>query len=106
MAKGKGTLRISFETQILDTLSGNPSHFGYVITPSEQWTRIEIPLDSLSIPPHSPAFQQGYTWEKVAHQVQRVEFGVYGNLVTIGDTVEIWLDDMKLTDIQLEDLTY
>ncbi len=102
IVKGKGSLRISFETHELDTLSGNGAHFGITVSLPAQWSRMVIPLDSLTVPPDSKAFQMGYTWAQVAHQVQRIEFGVYGSLAVAGDTTELWLDDIKMSDIQLE----
>ncbi len=102
MAKGKGSLRLSFETLELDTLTGNSGHFGIVVDVPSQWSRVEIPMNSLTLSPESKAFQLGYTWGQVAQNVQRIEFGVYGELATAGDTVEIWLDDIKMSDIQLE----
>ncbi len=104
MGKGKGTIRVSFETHALDTLTNNTGHFGTIVTMPNTWSPIEIELDSLTLSPESQAYWLGYTWDMVSDRVNRIEFGVYGTLAIPGETIELWLDDIKLSDIQLKDL--
>lgn len=97
MTRGKGRIRVTLESPLLD----NPldDHFEFVVDLPMEWSRIAIPVDSLRLPTGSAAAARGVTWQQVASTIIRVEFLVKREHNTPGDTIEFWLDDIFLDGV-------
>lgn len=101
MAKGHGTIRVSISTEILDTLAGNWDHFGAQAAMPVNWTKMEIPVDSLALFAGSPAALSGITWPEASIRARRINFEVMDQFTALGDTVEFWLDNIVLEGVSL-----
>ncbi len=102
MAKGKGTVRVTFGNYFLDTLDGSNAQFGTTIKLKGSWEKITLSMDSLALAPNSKAAKMGVTWKQVSTAIKKIEFGVYSDNTTVGDTVELFLDELKMPNISLE----
>ncbi len=101
-AKGSGKIEVRFYSRILDTLAGNNSfQFSHVLPIPSTWTSISIPIDSLFIP--SVAFSQGYTWKKVCTAIYKIAFVAKYPDNNPGDTVTLWLDNISIDGMKLQD---
>jgi len=98
-AKGKGKVRLTVESLMLDSLGQD--QFGYLITLPAAWTRIEIPVDSLRLAKGSPAETRGISWIQSARSITRLEFVVKRDFAPPGDTTEMWIDDFNLVGVPL-----
>jgi hypothetical protein len=98
-AKGRGKVNVSLQTRMLEKIPGNSDQFSILITIPANWTRIEIPVESLKLSPGSPADLAGVLWKDAAASLLRVQFSVTHHVTTIGDTVEYWLDDIAFEGV-------
>ncbi|MBN2189175.1 MAG: hypothetical protein JW699_06960 [Chitinispirillaceae bacterium] len=71
--RGRGTLRVRFESRILDSISLYLSAYSYLIALTGSWQEITIPVDSLRI--LDPVFfPSQYPWSQESKNVLRFEF--------------------------------
>lgn len=101
-SKGTGTLRVNVKTTLIDSLEINNGHFGAVFGIPPDWTQTTIPTDSL----YSSSIHikdRGITWEQVAQSALRIEFVITEELVNDKDTVTVWLDDIAIDGLSLDD---
>jgi hypothetical protein len=97
MARGRGKVRVTVESPLLDTPLDE--QFEYVVEMPPEWTAISIPVDSLRLPPGSEPALRGVTWNQVSSGIIRIEFMVKREYTTPGDSVEFWLDDLALDGV-------
>ncbi len=106
-AKGTGELWVQL---ISDTISNgyHPDsswgHFGTYIDLSDQWQDYIIPIENLIPKPYSPQQYDKLTWEDINEKISSIEFqnGKYG--ARSDDTLDIWLDDIRLIGLEESDL--
>jgi hypothetical protein len=102
-ARGKGTVRIRFETAGLDTISLLLSAWSYPLKLTDEWTSRSISVDSLRIldPVMFPTL---YPWSRESKNVLRIEFEFSKNENPLEDTLFIELDDLVLDGVGVEAL--
>lgn len=98
-AKGKGKIRISVESLLLDSLGDD--QFSRVIDIPSEWTRIEIPVDSLSLTKGSRGDSLGITWSRASTRIFRLEFVVKKNFTAPKDTTFFWMDDLAIDGVPM-----
>lgn len=98
--KGRGRLRVSVESVLLDSL-GEDQFEAYVDLPAD-WSALSIPAESLRLPPGSEAERRGITWQAASRQIVRIEFLFLRPSTAPGDTGLLWLDDLALEGAPLE----
>lgn len=101
LARGKGTIRIRFESAGLDTNSRYLSAFSYPLRLTGQWMRYAIPVDSLRIldPVYFPNL---YPWSKESKNVLRMEFEFSKYENPLEDTLHFECDDLFLEGVGVE----
>ncbi len=105
MAKGQGRISVQLESKLLDTLTGQENnHYKKIITLTDQWTHIQIPIDSLNIPDRSPAALANISWAQIADKISRIEFVMTGWDNILNQPIQFWLDDIYLHGIGYEDI--
>jgi hypothetical protein len=98
--KGKGSIRISFSSKKVDdyTDGNNWGDLQKTITIPSQWQQITIPVDELTPPDGSQQQIDGLTWRDVRDSIRAIHFEpVFSN--NIGDTTNLWLDNIYLHGI-------
>ncbi|HEX2959344.1 MAG TPA: hypothetical protein VHO70_21095 [Chitinispirillaceae bacterium] len=103
-ARGSGTIRVSLESGIIDSITPWP-HFGYVITLDSTWRRYDIPVDSLSLIVNSKNYEMGVTLPQAIKRICRLEFeaeSIYHNLPV--ENVSIKVRNVYLKGISASEL--
>lgn len=98
--KGKGSVRISFSSKKVDdyTDGNNWGDLQKIITIPPQWQQITIPVDELTPQDGSQQQIDGLTWQAVKDSIRAIHFEpVFPN--NIGDTTNLWLDNIYLHGI-------
>lgn len=99
-ARGRGIVRVSLESALVDSINLWP-HFGYIIMLDSNWTSYEIPVDSLKLIAGTRAYQEGVTWSEAVKRVNRIEFET-STLYQDSITEDIRID---VTDLSLEGIS-
>lgn len=105
MARGHGIIHVTIKTKLLEKIKDNWDHFGIQISLPANWTKIEIPVDSLKLIPGSPAALAGVKWQQASLSAKLIEFAVMHQFTAVGDTVEYWLDDIAFEGMSIGFLT-
>lgn len=106
-ACGRGTVRVSLESGLIDTITPWP-HFGYVVTLDSTWKSYDIPVDSLSFVINGINLGSGVTWEQAVKRSTRLEFeaeSIYRNLPVENVTVKVrnvYLKGISASDLLLQ----
>lgn len=98
-AKGRGRLRVSVESKLLDSL-GEDQFEALVDLPSD-WAPVVIPVDSLRLPAGSAA--SGMTWSVASRRIIRIEFLFLRPSTAPGDTSRLSMDDISLLGVHPTD---
>jgi hypothetical protein len=101
-AKGKGNVNVTFLSKTISRIYQDSAQFCYNLQIPPDWTLISIPVDSLRLPDNAPAALKSYTWQQVAPEIQTVDFTVEWPYSSPGDTVILWLDELFLEGISLD----
>ena len=102
MAKGSGQIRVQFTSKAIIDLTGKDAtgpQLDTVITLSPAWSRVKLEPLSFHAPAGSPSDTAGYTFARVANALRSLEFVA---VPLPGDTVDFWLDDVRLYGIGSE----
>jgi hypothetical protein len=100
-SRGKGTVRVRFESKTLDSISFLLSAFTYPLKLSDTWRQNSIPVDSLRIlnPVYFPNL---YPWQEEAKEILRIEFEFSKHENNLGDTLYLELDDLFLEGVGVD----
>ncbi len=103
MAKGKGKTEVRFYSRLLDSISGNSDNqFSYIISIPAAWSKMVVSTDSLIIP--SPASKNGIAWTRAAQSIYSIAFIAKAPENNLGDTVELWLDNVALNGMDIKNV--
>ena len=108
MIKGNGRLRINFETKLVNewpNVNERWGHLGKTIKITSDWQEVVIDVASMTPVSESQQAKQFIRWdnEDVRDKVTAVEFQSYGN---DGDTIEVYLDDIKISGMKVSDFGF
>lgn len=98
--KGKGSVRISFSSKKVDdyTEGNNWGDLQKIITIPSQWKQVTIPVDELTPAVGSQQQIDGLTWLDVRDSIRAIHFEpIFQN--NLGDTTNLWLDNIYLHGI-------
>lgn len=101
MAKGRGKIRVSVESAMLDSLGED--QFERIIELPAEWDTVSIPVDSLRLPSGSEPERLGLAWGAAGRSIVRVEFLAVRPSTAPGDSVLFWMDDLVLEGASLDD---
>ena len=103
--KGKGRIRVNFATQALMRYPEDQrwGTWGKIIDCPTQWEKIEIPASELVPQEFSLQESDSLTWKAVCDSVTNLHFTTSG---LPGDTISMFLDEIYLKGVTLEDITY
>jgi hypothetical protein len=94
-AKGKGKLNISIESDAIDKMETN-KQFSSDIVMQPEWSRFTVNFDSLKF--HTDGNPTpDISWAQASRSIKRIEF----NSLEGSDTVELWLDDLKIEGLDV-----
>lgn len=107
-AKGNGIIRIKIGDLITDSVFGGEwNDFGYYLEleSADEWKSYSITPDMLTLA-HIDSTKEGHdlTWDSVANHIYRIEFEFNGFHNSINDDLNLWLDDIVIHGINLEQL--
>lgn len=91
-AKGKGKLNVSMESDSIDNM-GFYKHYSADIILKNDWQLFNILFDSLGFYEDANP-SPSISWNIASQSIKRIEFNALE-----GDTVEFWLDDLKVNGI-------
>lgn len=91
-AKGKGKVNISMESDSIDKM-GFYKHYSADIILKNEWQLVNISFDSLGFYEDANP-SPSISWNIASQSIKRIEFNALE-----GDTVEFWLDDLKVFGI-------
>jgi hypothetical protein len=100
-SRGKGTVRVRFESKTLDSISKLMSAYTYPLALTDTWQQYTIPVDSLRIL-DQVFFPSLYPWSMESRNVLRIEFEFSKNENACGDTLRVELDDIFLEGVGVE----
>lgn len=103
-AKGKGTMRMSVESPVVDSINEWP-HFGAFFTLDSTWNTYTFSVDSLKLVSPSPAASLGLKWQDVSGAISRIEFEASESYSGTG-SLQIWIDDLTIDGISATDLIF
>jgi hypothetical protein len=100
-SRGKGRVRIRFQTTNLDSVSKLVSAYTYPLTLTDTWRQNIVPVDSLRIiePVYFPTL---YPWSRESRHVLRIEFVFSKYENAFGDTLRLELDDFFLEGVGVD----
>jgi hypothetical protein len=105
MIRGKGTITVSFVNILTDAAEKRRMvSFDRTVTAPSSWSAMEIPVDSLRVTSDNQSTMLGKSWGQFNHSIQIVTFMASGLETAVGDTVDLWLDDIALTGVSLKDV--
>lgn len=105
-AKGNGVIRIKIGDLITDSIFGGEwNDFGYYLNLDEDWKTYSVTPDMLTLA-QIDSTKEGHdlTWEEVADYIHRIEFEFNGFNNDINEDLNLWLDDIVIHGINLEQL--
>jgi hypothetical protein len=97
MARGAGTVRVNFLTELIFKQYTGASHFAKTITLSSEWKEYRILASDIAPPEGSVAESDGVTWAQANTRVAEITFFT-------GDSLSLGLDDIALEGVSLLDL--
>jgi hypothetical protein len=107
MIRGTGTVTVSFVNFLTDPAEKKRNvSFDRTIPVPAQWSRVEIPVDSLRVTADNQSGMLGKTWGQFNHSLQIITFMASGLQTAIGDSVDLWLDDISLKGVTLQDFVF
>jgi hypothetical protein len=100
-SRGKGMVRVRFQTANLDSISMLVSAYTYQFKLTDTWQQSAIPVDSLRIlePVYFPTL---YPWSKESKRVLRIEFVFSKYENAFGDSLRLDLDDFFLEGVGVD----
>ena len=107
-AKGSGQVWVQL---ISDSISNGYAedsswgHFGIHINLTDQWKDFIIPVENLIPKPYSPQEADRLVWSDIVGRISSIEFQSgqkYG--AQPNDTLDIWIDDIRLVGLEDENL--
>jgi hypothetical protein len=102
MIRGTGTITVSFVNILTDPAENRRSvSFDHTVAVPSQWSHMEIPVDSLRVTADNQSSMLGRSWGQFNHSLQIITFMASGLETAIGDTVEVWLDDITFKGVSL-----
>jgi hypothetical protein len=102
MIRGTGTITVSFVNILTDPAENKRSvSFDHMAAVPSQWSRMEIPVDSLRVTADNRSAMLGKSWGQFNHSLQIITFMASGQETAIGDTVDVWLDDITFKGVSL-----
>jgi hypothetical protein len=103
-ARGSGTIRVSLESGLIDSITPWP-HFGYAVSLDSTWKKYDIPVDSLTRIVNGLNYGNGVSWEQAVKRCSRLEFeaeSIYHNQLV--ENVTIKVRNVNLKGISAADL--
>ena len=102
-AKGSGEIYVCFKTYATDN-TGTWGDMIYDLVLPSTWTKIIITPNDIVPEPWSEDESEGYTWSSdgVGNKVTAIHFKAKGNA---GDQIDLYLDEINLLGVTIEDLT-
>lgn len=97
MARGAGTVHVTFLTELIFKKYGGASHFEKIITLSPEWREYRITTDDIAPPEGSVAQSDGITWADARTRVAEITFFT-------SDTLSLSLDEIAIEGVSLLDL--
>ena len=103
MARGKGKVFITFITYQIEHVLKSDSHFGIPITLNENWTKYHIPISELVVS-KKDGLVDYVSWLDVSNGLTGIGFGFEWPHVQLGDTTELWIDDISVNGVEMKEL--
>jgi hypothetical protein len=97
MARGTGTVHVTFLTELIFKKYGGASHFEKIITLSPAWREYRITTDDIVPPEGSVAQSDGVTWADARTRVAEITFFT-------DDSLSLSLDEIAIEGVSLLDL--
>jgi hypothetical protein len=103
MAKGQGKTEVRFYSRLMDSISGtSENQFSYIMSIPSAWTRTNIFTDSLQAP--YAASKNGIAWARAAKSIYAITFIAKCPENNLGDTIVLWLDNVELDGMDINDV--
>jgi hypothetical protein len=97
MARGTGTVHVTFLTELIFKHYSGASHFEKIITLSPSWQEYRISASDIAPPDGSAAQSDGVTWAQADTRVAEITFFT-------GDSLSLGLDNIAIEGVSLLDL--
>ncbi len=99
--RGSGTVRVSLETSDIDETGQGWGYYGKMLSLTDEWTEVVIPVSELTPEPYSKASAENWTWEHGKYAVRSFMVQVRNQ-----NDAEIAIDYIKLEGLQSLNIVY